>query len=405
MEKRTLYFAVVLHMHQPIYNMTGPAYESEMARDVFNQTLHPYTYPADILRKYEKARVTLNFTGSLIEQLNELLNVGFDPRLNGLWGRYREAEKLGRAKFTGCGYFHPIFPLIPDEDRRRQIEMHIRIFEDTFGEKPSGFWLPELAFSPKIIPTLAKLGIKWTVVDGPHILNANRDGNRYELLYRPHYVEYDGQKIIVIPRDRDISNAQQSGYNPVWLRSQIEQRVQPHNSGDFLLTVATDGENGWFRHSGENAGFWGWFFEPLAHLLEKDPDFKFIELTTIDDYLDEHPPQDTVAVEDGSWNVPDTSDDGRFLKWTEGDHRQKIWTHILETSRLVHEIDEKAKALSNDCPPEAKTAIQRAWRWLLLAESSDNFWWGSQDWLNRSTTSSFKAREAVKEASNLCGVT
>lgn len=403
MTDKTLHFAVVLHMHQPRYNLTGPTYESDMARDVFNQTLHPYTFPADILRKLDKAKVTINFTGSLIEQLNDLMNVGFDSRLEGLWERYKEIEQLGKVEFTGCGYFHPIFPLIPENDSRRQIEMHFKAFEETFGEKPTGFWLPELAFSMNIIPTLAEMDIKWTIVDGPHILNANKDRDRYELLYKPHYAEYKGRRIAVIPRDRDISNAQQSGYNPVWLRNEIKQRVQPHNDGDFLLTVATDGENGWFRHSGENAGFWGWFFEPLTYLLNKDSDFKFIELTTIDDYLEEHPPQDVVTVEEGSWNVPDAPDDGRFLKWTGGEHRQKTWSHILETSRMANEIAEKVSAAGDNCPLEAAAVLQQTFRWLLLAESSDNFWWGSRDWLNRSTICSFKAREKITELSKSCG--
>jgi alpha-amylase/alpha-mannosidase (GH57 family) len=249
------------------------------------------------------------------------------------------------------------------------------------------------------------MGIKWTIVDGPHIINANKNVNRYELLYRPHNVEHDGQRIIVIPRDREVSIAQQSGYDPVWLKNQIEKWVQPHNSGDFLLTVATDGENGWFRHSGEKAGFWGWFFDPLSNLLERDADFKFIELITIDDYLDEHPPEDTVSVEDGCWNVPDAPDDGRFLKWTGGEQRQKVWAQILETSRMIHDVNDKVKALGHNCPPEAKEANQRAWRWLLLAESSDNFWWGSQDWLDRSTFCSSKAGETANELSRLCGFT
>jgi len=401
MRKPTLYLAVVLHMHQPRYNLTGPTYESETARDVFNQTLHPYTYPPDVIGKYENARVIFNFTGSLIEQLNELVNADFDARLKGLWDRYREAKKLMRAEFTGCGYFHPIFPLIPEDNRRKQIEMHLKIFEETFEGRPGGFWLPELAFSMRVVPALAKMGFKWTVVDEPHVINANKDRDRCELLYRPHYVEYDGHRIIVIPRDRGISNAQQSGYNPIWLKNEIENRIQPYNNGDFLLTVATDGENGWFRHSGENAGFWGWFFEPLVYLLNKDPDFKFIKLTTIDEYLEKHPPHDTVVVEDGSWNVPGTYDDGRFLKWTEGEHREKTWTHILETSKLLHEVDERVKAWGKNCPPEAVAALKQAWRWLLMAEASDSFWWGSEDWLSRSKICSIKAREKVMEISRV----
>jgi 4-alpha-glucanotransferase len=404
MEKQPLHFALVLHMHQPRYNLNGPTYESEMARDVFNQTLHPYTYPAEVLRRDENARITLNFTGSLIEQMNELASVGFDSRLNGLWDRYKETRTLGRAEFTGCGYFHPIFPLIPEADRLKQVEKHLSLFERTFGTRPEGFWLPELAFSPKVIPVLAKNGVKWTIVDGPHIVNANKNENSYRLLYKPHFAEYDGHRIIVIPRDRMISIAQQSGYNPVWLRHEIERGIEANNDGEFLLTVATDGENGWFRHSGENAGFWGWFFEPLLYLLKKDPDFQFIKLTTISEYLAEHPPKDTVNVEDGSWNVPDTFDDGRFLKWTGGEERQRTWARILEASGSLREAEEKIAAGRVNCPPEANDALDQAWRWLLMAEASDDFWWGSKDWLDRSVVCSLKAREKINEVSRLCGI-
>lgn len=402
MKNQTLHLAVVLHMHQPRYNMTGPSYESDMARDVFNQTLHPYTYPATVLQKSDNAKVTINFTGTLIEQLNELSRVGFDPRLNGLWDAYRETRRLGRADFTGCGYYHPIFPLIPEEDAQKQIETHFELCEKTFGGKPEGFWVPELAFSMKIIPSLARAGIKWVLVDGPHVVNANKEKDSFQLMYKPHYAEFEGQRIIIVPRDRIISIAQQSGYNPLWMKNEIVQRVQPKNDGDFLLTVATDGENGWFRHQGENAGFWGWFFEPLLYLLKKDADFGFIKLTTITEYLKEHPPQDTVKVEDGSWNVPDTSDDGRFLKWTGDEQRQKTWNHVLETSRLVLEAQNKVGSLGSGCASEVKTLLGEAWRWLLMAEASDNFWWGSQDWLGRSIVGSSKAREKINEAMRLC---
>jgi alpha-amylase/alpha-mannosidase (GH57 family) len=403
-EKQPLHFALVLHMHQPIYNLKGPAYESEVAREVFSQTAHPYTYPPMALREDETARVTLNFTGSLIEQMNELASVGFDSRLTGLWDRYKEAHTLGRADFTGCGYFHPIFPLIPEADQLKQIEEHLSLFERTFGRRPEGFWLPELAFSPSVIPALAKNGIKWTIIDGPHILNANKSANPYQLLYKPHLAEYDGHRITVIPRDRMISIAQQSGYNPVWLKQEVEREIEPNNDGEFLLTVATDGENGWFRHSGENAGFWGWFFEPLLYLLRKDPDFRFIRLTTISEYLAEHPPKDTVVVEDGSWNVPDTFDDGRFLKWTGGDERQRVWAHVLEASRSLHQVEERIATTTSNCPKEAEAALNQARRWLLMAEASDNFWWGSKDWLDRSVLCSLKAKEKINEASTLCGI-
>jgi len=400
MGEPTLYLAIVLHMHQPRYNLAGPTQESETARDVFNQTIHPYTYPAEVIRRYEKARVTINFTGSLIEQLDELAAVGFDPRLKGLWNRYREAGRLRRADFTGCGYFHPIFPLLPRHDQEKQVEMHLETFETTFGGRPNGFWPPELAFSMKLIPLLEEKGFKWTIADEPHVINGNKGKKRHELLYHPHYVEYEGHTIVVIPRDRGISNAQQSGYNPLWLRDEVKNRIQPNNDGTMLLTVATDGENGWFRHAGENAGFWGWFFEPLVYLLNNDPSFQFIKLTTIDEYLEEHPPEDTINVEDGSWNVPGAPDDGRFLKWTEGKQREDTWNDILRTSGLVHEADKRIRDMGQARPPRLTDALRQAWRWLLMAEASDDFWWGGEDWLNRSKICCSKAREKASEIVN-----
>lgn len=391
-------------MHQPRYNLNGPTYESDVARDVFDQTLHPYTYPSDALRKDEIAKITMNFTGSLIEQLNELASVGFDSRLNGLWERYKEANRLSRVEFTGCGYYHPIFPLIPEIDQLKQVEKHLSLVEQTFGMRPDGFWLPELAFSPKIIPSLVKNGVKWAIVDGPHVVNSNKDKDQYQLLYKPHFIEYSGYRMIIVPRDRMISIAQQSGYNPVWLKKEIERQIEPHNDGEFLLTVATDGENGWFRHSGENAGFWGWFYEPLLYLLKKDPDFQFIKLTTISEYLKQYPPRDTVTVEDGSWNVPDALDDGRFLKWTGGEERQRTWARVLEASKSVQETERRIRNEKTSCQEETRSALDSAWRWLLMAEASDDFWWGSKDWLDRSVVCSFKAKEKMNEALKLCGL-
>lgn len=402
MSKSTLFLAIILHMHQPRYNLAGATHESEVARDVFAQTMHPYTYPPELIGRYEDARVTFNFTGSLIEQLNELAKVNFDSRLTRLWEKYREVKKLNRIDIMGCGYFHPIFPLIPEEDRRRQIEMQLRILEETFGVRPTGFWLPELAFTTKLIPLLGEMGFKWIIVDEPHVLNVNRGRKRVELLYRPHYVECEGYRIIVIPRDRGISNAQQSGYNPIWLRNEVKSKIQPDNEGDLLLTVATDGENGWFRHSGENAGFWGWFYEPLLYLLTRDPDFQFIKLTTPEEYLRNHPPEDTVVVEDGSWNVPEVVDDGRFLKWTEGKGRREAWVEILETSKLVQEADGKIRELGSTCPLKLREILTEAWRWLLMAETSCHFWWGTKEWLDRSRFCCSKAKERASEILQAC---
>jgi alpha-amylase/alpha-mannosidase (GH57 family) len=76
----------------------------------------------------------------------------------------------------------------------------------------------------------------------------------------------------------------------------------------------------------------------------------------------------------------------------------------LEASRSIHEAEEKIAAARMNCSTETKNALDEAWRWLLMAEASDDFWWGSKDWLDRSVICSFKAREKINEAQRLCGI-
>lgn len=397
--------AIILHMHQPRYNLAGGASNSETAKEVFEQTMHPYTVPPEVIRGSREARATFNFTGTLIEQMNELAAVDFDPRLDGIWEDYGSLEQEGRVELTGCGYFHPIFPLIPEADRRRQVEMHLEAFEETFGLRPAGFWPPELAFSEDMVPLLAEAGFQWTVVDEPHLVNANRDREWHELLLRPHYLERDGRRVAVVARDRDISIAQQSGYDPEWLKNKALLKIQgvPKNLGeDLLLVIATDGENGWFRHSGERAGFWGWFFRPLLESLRSDPSFDFINLTTVRGYLRDHPPEDVVRVESGSWNFEGWPSNGGFGKWTAGKARKKCWKEIERVSRFLADVGERVGEFGEGCPNDVGEGLEEARRWLLTAEASDHFYWGTDEWLNKARLCCAKAMEKGTETLRLC---
>ncbi len=401
--KSTLNIAIILHMHQPIYSFTGKILDSEIAREVFVQTMHPYTFPPEAIAKYDGARVTINFTGTLIEQINDLEAADFDPRLEGIWSKYLRVKDAGKVEFTGCGYFHPILPLIPETDRKKQIEMHLKIYEETFGGKPAGFWPPEVAFSSDLVPLLADMGFQWTIVDEPHVTNANKDKDWRKLLYYPHFVERDGRRITVVVRDRGISIAQQSGYDPQWLMNEVQSKLKgmlKTGGEDLLLVVATDGENGWFRHSGDKAGFWGWFFMPLLEKIASDPRFGFVKLTTVQDYLKAHPPEDTVNVESGSWNVQGMSDDGRFLKWIGDAPRKQRWEQIARTNEYLRNLGDRINR-SNLDSPKVKQSLREAWKWLLTAESSDYFYWGIEEWLSKCSFCCEKAIQKAKEIERL----
>ncbi|MDF2956753.1 MAG: Alpha-amylase/alpha-mannosidase [Candidatus Alkanophagales archaeon MCA70_species_1] len=46
-----------------------------------------------------------------------------------------------------------------------------------------------------------------------------------ELLYKPHIASYEGCEITIIPRDRDLSNAQQSGLDPTWFENEVISKL------------------------------------------------------------------------------------------------------------------------------------------------------------------------------------
>ena len=75
-----------------------------------------------------------------------------------------------------------------------------------------------------LIPTLVKVGYEYLVADGVHV--SPQDG--VHDIYRPYLACQDGVCIAVVPRDRAISNGQESGFDPDWLS--FEARRHTHAS-------------------------------------------------------------------------------------------------------------------------------------------------------------------------------
>jgi alpha-amylase/alpha-mannosidase (GH57 family) len=73
-----------------------------------------------------------------------------------------------------------------------------------------GFWPPEMGFGMDLIPQVKRLGYRYVLVDSEHVRPV--DPMRWEeIRYRPHLASFEGETIVVVVRDRDLSNAQESG--------------------------------------------------------------------------------------------------------------------------------------------------------------------------------------------------
>ena len=366
MARAQLFHALGLHMHQPPGNLrllfeVNP-WEAEQILRCYERAVRHAEQYADV------ARLHVSFSGVLLEQL-------LDPAIVDLYRhivdipemleRYRAADNI---ELLGLGYYHPIFPLIPRADWPEQLERGRAVIERVFGRSPRGFWPPELAFSMEMIPALVQAGYEYVIVDGVHVLPVDGVND----IFRPYVACHDGACITIVPRDRDVSNAQGHGLNPRWLRDELSWRstVSPRPDEARLVTTWSDGENGgWFRQTHEPSGFFGHFFAPYMEQC-RDGDYP-ITPVLLGDYLARQRPTARAQVQTGSWNVGESCRDD-FSPWIGSECQRQA---VDEVRRL----SERYWSLCQSWPDVYQVAgetLVRARRQILEAETSCFLCWG-----------------------------
>ncbi len=178
-------------------------------------------------------------------------------------------------------------PLIPSADRAEQITRWEGIGRRLFPNAPmTGFWPPEMGFCMELIPLLRAHGCRYVLVDSEHVEPVTP--MRWEQLrYRPHVARHGGAEIVVVVRDRELSDAQEAGMDAGWFIHEVSERTK---WCDFppLVTTCSDGDNGgWFRTTSPEANFWSAFHDDLLSRVARG-DGGHIRPTFIHEYLEGH---------------------------------------------------------------------------------------------------------------------
>ncbi|NIM50480.1 MAG: glycoside hydrolase family 57 [Armatimonadetes bacterium] len=379
--------ALGFHMHQPPGNLELLWHTDEWeARQIMLCYQRPIMY-AQAYRDHGCFHV--DFSGILLEQF-------LDPTVKGLYrdvvdieemlAGYAEAENI---ELLSTGYFHPVFPLIPTPDWEEHMQRSVDMMVEIFGRRPRGFWPPEMAFSMDMIPALVKAGFEYVVVDHVHVSPEEESLGEEDAAVHPYLARRGEVEITVVPRHRDISNAQESGLDPGWLVGQV-QHWSTRIKRPALLTTWSDGENGgWFRQTAEEAGFWGHFYAPYMESIHRGA--YLLRPTLISRYLSEHPAHHTAEVRTGAWNVGMTGGFD-FAQWA-GSPTQKavlkeVWHASQDYRYLRHHLDSLPAESRRAGEPEE--LVRSAHEDILRAETSCYFFWGD--------TWTPKARELVESA-------
>ncbi len=152
---------------------------------VYQKTYKPFL---TVLYNFPKLRCCLHFSGQLYdwfeEEHPEILMV------------VSEMVKRKQLEVVGGGYYEPIFPLIPAQDRVGQIELLTTYIRKRFGKRPRGCWIPERVWEPSLASVFNSSGMDYIFLDDRHFMSA---GLRGEKMYRPCITEDQGKTVKVLP--------------------------------------------------------------------------------------------------------------------------------------------------------------------------------------------------------------
>jgi len=289
------------------------------------------------LKENPRIKFTLNIMGCLFVRWQETEQEDIIKKIKAL-------VKKGQIELTGSAAYHPLLPLIPEDEIIKQVKENENILKEYFGKnyKPSGFFLPEMAYSAKAAKIIRSLGYRWLILD--------------EIAYNGKLGEADISKVyqdknsnlLVVLRSRKFS----SSYVPDLLKQETKKLA-----GVELAITATDGELYGLRHEDPTAEF------------EKILKNRKIITQTISEYIAENEGREIVKFRDSNWEATERELIFRrpYALWVnKGNGIQKnIWQLAELAMRTIerHEDDENYD-----------------WaRWhLVRGMASCTFWWASE---------------------------
>ncbi len=318
------YLSILLHLYQPptqlgfvVDDITRECYEP--LTDIFNSELNP--------------RFTLNINYSLTEHL---VNRGHRHVLEGL----RKAAEAGKLEFTDSGAYHPIFPLIPEDEVRRQLELNRKLNAEVFGPSyaPKGVFPPEMCFSGHLAELFTSLGYSWCITDDLPFSFFNGTP--------PHDFIPTMGGLRVFLRSNSWSN---------------DLSFHTWKGGDFAAALK-ERLNGWFGQNdgyliigmdGETYGHHHKYYEEkflrnLLYAIHGDPDLK---LVTVTELLDKFPGRNQF-VPPSTWSATekDLCNDDPYPLWHSKfnsiHHNQWVLTnHVMALATRAAQTDPVSRAL------------------------------------------------------------
>lgn len=329
-------WANFLHFYQP------PTQKSMWVKKI---TAESYRRIIQGLLAHPDAKVTININGVLDELLDQN---GEHDVLEGL----AELLRRGQIELTASAKFHPLLPMLPDDEIIRQIELNNETHKKYFGDlyKPRGFFPPEMAFSKHVAEVVAKQGYEWIIVDE---LSFKKEKGTVD--YSAIYDVAGLDNFHIFFRERNMSYKILSGQMGTG-DLLIDTLGDRQHKDEYLLT-AMDGET--FGHHRPG----------LEHLLFEIYESKKLDTALISELPEKFPKRIAVEPMPSTWALmeKDLEKNEPFSRWKDSRNtiHQMQWELTTIALDVVHASNPKKKGYN-----QARQALDRAIH-------SDQYWWAS----------------------------
>ncbi|MDR1318101.1 MAG: DUF1926 domain-containing protein [Treponema sp.] len=175
------------HAHVP-YGAADREFE-----EVYRSRVKPFVSG---LYKFPKIQAALHYSGVLLNWIERN-----HPELFML---IEDMVSRKQTELLGGGFYEPMLPLIPLQDKIGQIEFLTTYLRKQFGKRPLGCRIPDLAWEQNLASPLCACGMQYTFLNEDRFLGAGLAAGD---LFYPCLCEDQGKTIIVFPVSRTVEAA------------------------------------------------------------------------------------------------------------------------------------------------------------------------------------------------------
>ncbi|MDO8142931.1 MAG: DUF1926 domain-containing protein [Candidatus Brocadiales bacterium] len=267
---------LAIHNHQPIGNFDN------VITEACDKAYKPFL---DILDKYPSLKVSIHFSGCLLEWI-EINKPDMIAQILNLVAR-------NQIELMGGGFYEPIMAMLPERDRIGQIKRYAGYLQNIFKRKIRGMWVPERVWEQNLTKTFADAGMEYTVLDDSHFKYAGLEDHQLTGYY---VTEDQGRTLKIFPASE-------------LLRYYIPFE-EPAKCIEYFKSCATEGGDSTivYADDGEKFGVWpktydhvyknGWLERFISVLLENRD---WINLVTFSEAIDNYSSKGKVYLPDASY--------------------------------------------------------------------------------------------------------